>query len=274
MLESCFNDSAVSSLLAPVLEKLPKGFVICGESFGACCNEEAARLLGLPERRLSFGAWKDQVRFRSEEGSALSLFSLLERALDGSEVRRRRAEIIQRSGTRVQISVDAIPLPAEGACVLLLEDLAWEVEERQSRDRWIAALGHEMRGALHSLATGTAIALHRDVSQEVRRHLDAIAQNTLLLARLVGDLTTSALMMDGALEVKPIAIDLRSFIEGAARTAELPGAAHDLIFSIPEKTVAFVDPDRLQQIVTNLLGNAAKYSSPGALFLEAELREA
>jgi signal transduction histidine kinase len=94
-------------------------------------------------------------------------------------------------------------------------------------------------------------------------------------ARKLGDLVTRLLdvsrITSGRLTLEPIETDLAALVRGAADAARARTERHELIVDAPETLRATGDPVRLEQVVTNLLENAIKYS-PGGGAIEVVLR--
>lgn len=273
MSSSCFDDPGVSPYISSTVESLRLGMVVSGEVTGTFCNAEAVRLLGLPHPRTPLQAWDQHVTFHDGSGRAPAINNPLLDSREGQSIRRKRIELVQTGGKRHCALLCLTHLEVRPvATVMLLEDLVWEQPEQREREKWLAAVGHEMRGALQAVMMGTAFVSEAGDSPASRRHLASIGRNVHLLARLVDDMTQSALVADGALHVRAVPVLLRPFLEQATASADFEGHQHDFVLDVAMTACALADPDRLQQIVTNLFANAAKYSAPGKLTLRAELR--
>jgi signal transduction histidine kinase len=143
--------------------------------------------------------------------------------------------------------------------------------ERDVERDWLAAFGHELNSALQSLVLGVSVAerLLEDEPELARAHLETARRNAALMGRLIGDHLAATVHGLGALECHDRPIELATFLPRAVQTAQLPGARHPLRYAIEPRLRVRADPDRLQQILTNLLSNAAKYATPGQLTLGA-----
>lgn len=272
MRASCFEESCVSPYLSHALEAIRLGVVVHGEPHGTFCNAEAVRLLGLPDGRTHASAWQQHVSIQDGDALPAPLGNPL-LAARSSALRRKRVELVHANGPRIGALLCVTPLKVTPpTTVMMLEDLRWQQPEQHQREKWLAAVGHEMRGALQAVMMGTAFVADSKDSASSRRHLDAIGRNVHLLARLVDDMTQSALIAEGLLHVEAVPMMLRPFLEQATAAANLEGHQHQLQVDVPAGACAIADPDRLLQIMTNLLNNAAKYSAPGQLTLRAEPR--
>ena len=86
------------------------------------------------------------------------------------------------------------------------------------------------------------------------------------LARLVDDLMDVARISRGKIELRKEAVDLATVVGQAVETARplIDERRHDLTVSLPDEAIRLeADPTRLEQVLWNLLNNAAKYTEPG-----------
>ncbi|MFI1419211.1 ATP-binding protein [Streptomyces sp. NPDC020731] len=135
-------------------------------------------------------------------------------------------------------------------------------EERQRR--LIGDIAHELRTPLANLR-GYLEALRDDVVEPTPELLSSLHEEAMLQQRIVDDLQDLALAEAGALTYHPTEVDLRELLE-AARTAhhaqaEAAGVALGLEAAGPVFVTA--DPDRLRQVVGNLVGNALRATAAG-----------
>jgi len=134
----------------------------------------------------------------------------------------------------------------------------------RAKDEFLAMLGHELRNPLGTI-TNALGALNRLVDDAaVRRLADIIGRQTGHLARLVDDLLDVARVTSGKIELRPERVDLRALaarcldaLVEARRTAE-----HDVAVQ-GEAVAVHGDPARLEQVISNLVDNALKYTPPG-----------
>jgi len=139
-----------------------------------------------------------------------------------------------------------------------------EASEQQRR-RLLADVSHELRTPL-SVVQGNLEALLDGVHPADEDHLRAILDETRILSRLVEDLTTLSLAEAGALtlhreptDVAAIARDTANSFGAAAEEAGVRVATT----ATPGLGTVDADPVRLREILTNLVGNAIRYTSAG-----------
>jgi signal transduction histidine kinase len=142
--------------------------------------------------------------------------------------------------------------------------------DRQRRDL-VANVSHELRtpiGALQALLENLADGVEPPDPATLRV---ALAQ-TERLGRLVAQLLDLSRMESGALPLHPVEFPVRPLLEQALRERELaePGAVRLKVSVQPGDLAAQGDPERVHQVVANLLDNAIRHSPPeGRVWLSA-----
>ncbi|MGC4121008.1 MAG: CHASE domain-containing protein [Myxococcales bacterium] len=140
-------------------------------------------------------------------------------------------------------------------------------EADRRKDEFLAMLAHELRNPLAPVLTAVQLMdLKLGDDRMLAHEREVIARQTHHLRRLVDDLLDVSRVTRGKIRLQKTPVDL----VGAARQA-LDAArpiAHEsgqlLVARLPPEPLwAEVDPVRLQQVLGNLLHNAAKYSEPG-----------
>jgi len=146
----------------------------------------------------------------------------------------------------------------------------------RAKDEFLATLSHELRTPLNAIVGWTRMLLDgRMDERSSRRALEVIDRNAHLQVRLIADILDVSRIITGALRLEVQPVDLGSVI-GAALDAVRPAADAKKI-RIRSRLAASArltdgDPQRLQQIVWNLLANAVKFTQPGGL-VDVEVRD-
>ena len=148
-------------------------------------------------------------------------------------------------------------------------ETARRVAERANRtkDEFLAMLGHELRNPLAPMSTALQVMRLRG---SVSREQKVLERQVSHLARLVDDLLDVSRITRGVIELQKRPVELSDIV---ARAVELAGPVleqrHDYIdVQVPRAGAGIsADPDRMAQVLANLLTNAAKYSEPGSRIL-------
>ncbi len=175
---------------------------------------------------------------------------------------------------------------AIGAVAVLRDVSEARHEEHRSAD-FISTASHEMRTPVAAIEGYLALALNEKVAKidpKAREFLEKAHESTQRLGKLFQDLLTSAKAEDGRLVNHPVVTDIGDFLErivdGLRFSAEKKGLLMD--FTIGNNTsgkadvsaggkvvkplyYAFIDPDRMGEVITNLFDNAVKYSDNGKI---------
>jgi signal transduction histidine kinase/DNA-binding response OmpR family regulator len=139
---------------------------------------------------------------------------------------------------------------------------AAEVASR-AKDEFLAILGHELRNPLAPILTALEVLRLRGVRS---REQEIIHRQVTHLTRLVDDLLDVSRVTRGTIELRRERLELAAVVFRACELAAplLDERRHVLDIDVPPGLVVDGDPDRLSQVVVNLLTNAAKYSDPGS----------
>lgn len=152
---------------------------------------------------------------------------------------------------------------------LIQEQAAREEAEAANRfkDEFLAIVSHELRTPLTSIL-GWSSLLRRDSHDAalLSKALEAIERNAQAQKRIIDDLLDVSRIITGKLHLKAIAFDpaqmIQAAINAARPTVEAKGVKVEMTTGAGTERI-IGDPDRLQQIVSNLLSNAAKFTPEG-----------
>lgn len=148
--------------------------------------------------------------------------------------------------------------------------LAMTLEKNETaRKQWVADISHELRTPL-SVLRGEVEALQDGIRQPTPQNLEPLHGEIMHLQHLVNDLYELSMSDIGALTYKKIEVDPVAILEETIELFE--NGFHDkglaLSTTIPKNFshVLLADPDRLQQLFTNILENSLRYTdAPGEL---------
>jgi PAS domain S-box-containing protein len=158
---------------------------------------------------------------------------------------------------------------AERERLLTAERIARAEAERANRlkDDFVAMVSHELRTPLNAILGWTDLMLKRpDDPALAARGLETVSRNTRLQAQLVADLLDISRIVSGKLSLELQGVQLAAVVEAAVESVEPAAAKKGLTIDKQlDATIAPVvgDPARLQQVLSNLLSNALKFTSSG-----------
>jgi PAS domain S-box-containing protein len=138
-------------------------------------------------------------------------------------------------------------------------------EADRRKDEFLALLSHELRNPLAPILTAAQLMqLRGDVATP--RERDVIVRQAQHLVRLVDDLLDVSRVARGKITLSQRPIQLASVVAKAVEATGplLEQRRHQLVLTVPAEGLAVdADEDRLTQVVTNLLSNAARYTPSG-----------
>ncbi len=151
-----------------------------------------------------------------------------------------------------------------------------EREANRVKDEFLATLSHELRTPLNAILGWTRLLRSHAVQPgDVDRALEKVERNAQAQTRLVEDLLEVSRITTGKLRLDVKPLDLAALattaVESIRPTAEARGVAIDRRFASGFLPTAG-DPDRLQQVIWNLVSNAVKFTPAGGLVVVSLVR--
>jgi signal transduction histidine kinase len=148
----------------------------------------------------------------------------------------------------------------------VVSDVTRERESDRLKNEFISVVSHELRTPLTSILGYTELLLARDFAPaEQREFVKTVYDEANHLSKIVEDLLGASRIEAGTIKLNQWVVSLRQLI--GELTAQLNihlSSRHRLVIQIPQQVPpAYVDRDKVKQILFNLLTNAAKYSPRG-----------
>jgi PAS domain S-box-containing protein len=150
------------------------------------------------------------------------------------------------------------------------EELRRRVQELAAEDRrkdeFLAMLAHELRNPLAAISNAGEVLDQGAPDPRTRDLVAVIGRQIRHLSRLVDDLLDVSRFTRGRIELRKRPVELRPIVEGAVETTRpmFERRGHQLTVSIPGEPVWLeADATRIEQVLANLLNNAAKFTEPG-----------
>ncbi len=233
---------------------------------------------GTAEAVLSAGGDQMIVLSRMTRGETFGEMGFFERRPRSATVRaRERCVVLEIRGDGMRALADAHPdvgfkvllrvserLRGKNEQILSLHLRGVEASNR-AKDEFMAMLGHELRNPLGAITTAIHILETRGAPDDKAASLRGIiARQTQHLTHLVEDLLDVSKLVSGKIVLHRRAVDLRDVAVRVVTSLQEAGRTtkHSIALTGAPVTV-LGDPTRLEQVVSNLLDNAVKYTPPG-----------
>ena len=257
---------------AVLLEDVPVAtLVVDADTSVTAANELAADLLGRPVSALRGCALDDLLAGATGGGTSLPRAGSWDRP--GGVSHEQPVELRASDGGTVRCQVSGRSLrDADGGlrgAVLALRRSDPCPEPGPSAAEVVTTVAHELRSPLTSIKGYTSLLLHRwdRVPDEQRdAMLTEVHHDADRVARLLAELLDVGRLEAGRLHLRPRSVDLRALAEVVVE--EVGGRYEDLTcdLSFPDGLPhASADLDKVTQVLTNLVENAAKYGSPSGV---------
>ena len=147
--------------------------------------------------------------------------------------------------------------------------------ERQevSQRNLVADIAHDLRTPL-AVMRSELEGMQDGVVELDDAGLGRLHGEVMMLSRLVDDLRTLTLAEGGGLSLRREETQIRPLLERSAQAFGARASQANVTLKLrptEEDLTAFIDPDRITQVLNNLLDNAVRYAAPGSVELGAEV---
>lgn len=203
---------------------------------------------------------------------------VLARAMHQTAARMRDGQVVapiaQVGGHEIQTVTHAFNEFVE-ARIHAEKDLAMARDAAQaanaSKSDFLANMSHEIRTPMNGILGMTELCLQTRLTAEQRSYLDMVSTSAHSLLAVINDILDFSKIEARKLSLDPHPFSLHSLIRQATRTLSLRASEKalelvcDVGCKVPDEVIG--DPLRLQQVITNLLGNAIKFTAQGEILL-------
>jgi PAS domain S-box-containing protein len=265
------------------LEALPDAVVVVdAEGRVAYANAAAERLARAGRDELAGRPLDDAVPLR--DGAGNPWWTCTERLRHLPGVRRVPVRQLQLVAGGEPVPVDlTASFQRDGAgrvvqAVCVLRDASARNRGDSQRGELISTLAHELRSPLTSVKGFTSTLLHRwerFSDEQKRQMLATVNMDADRVTRLIGELLDVSRIDAGRLELRRREFDLAAMAEGVVGRFDLTHDRHSFRLAFPDDFPrVYADPDKIEQVLTNLVENAVKYSDGGPVTVTGRVTDA
>ncbi len=229
-------------------------------------NAAAQRIFGYTESEMI----GESIAKLLPEDRPDDFLKILGRVRSGERVEHYQTKRRRRDGTVLDVSLTVSPILDEtgrivGAskiCRDVTQLKAAEAELARTQDLFLGMLGHDLRNPLNTIVS-SVYSLEKQASAEARPVFGRISRATDRMARMIGQLLDfTRARLGGGIPLRPVPGDLVAICAAVLedQQAQHPGRVR---FAHNGSLRGHWDPDRVGQLVSNLLGNALAHGAPG-----------
>jgi PAS domain S-box-containing protein len=286
---------AKSSLLKEVLESMAHGVVVMDQEFTIIdLNSKAWRTSGLPQEMwapglsvtpvLEIGIRHGLYEFSSSKEYYTQCFKAIKETGMFRVIRRQKDGTIIEEIIRARPNGGFVSTYNDITAAQQREDELRELSEElliskdaaetasRTKSEFLANMSHEIRTPMNGVVGMASLLLDTELTEKQASMASVIVSSGDALLKIINDILDFSRLEAGKFKLAAETFDLRESIEDVATLLALQVEKKGLEMMVrydPDLGSAFVgDPGRIRQIITNLVGNAVKFTDEGHILLE------
>jgi PAS domain S-box-containing protein len=269
-------------------------YAVDSEGYCTFWNKGAERILGWESEQLLGKKIEHVVYFRDKnELNDRQEIPVSSRCIyTGQTLNSDKAVFGHRNGQNIPVSITATPLIETDiviGSVAVFSDITEQLQYKlklesaivsaqqanKAKSEFLANMSHEIRTPMNGIIGMTELALDTDLNEEQRDYLEIVRDSSSSLLKIINDILDFSKIEAGKLELESIEFNLHSLLKETIQNLSLRAYEKNLELILDLSTnvpaILFGDPGRLRQVLTNLLGNAIKFTEEGEIILQVSL---
>lgn len=237
-------------------------------------NQTALQLLGFSEAEV-LGKWYQKVlTIEDEKGAVITPIDrpITQAFITGASV-SARLFYRTKTGGKLPVAVTVSPILLDNKPVGAIEifrDITHEKQLEQAKDEFLSIASHELRtpmGAIRALVSMVLAGDYGPVNANLVEPLTDIKASAVRLVDLVNDLLNVARIEAGRTKFTLVDFNAPEALQEIVSTLEPLGKERGIPITINTGTPTSVqaDPDKVKQVLINLVGNSLKFTSKGSI---------
>jgi two-component system phosphate regulon sensor histidine kinase PhoR len=272
-----YQDTRTERLkLATIINSIAEGVVLCNsEGRIVLANQSAMELLSVERipAEQSISEMPDFYAIRDLEGESLPVERLpMARALSGEVFHDHRVLTRGASGQDTVLSFSGAPVyddenNVDGA-VVIFRDVTTSQKLERAKDDFLAVAAHELRSPLAAVRGYTDLLVRREQRRSEEdspelRGLNVLAQQVTHMLRMVDNILDVTRIDAGQISLQIQRVNLVALAEQVIEQQRPAAGERELVLESAEHELNVAcDSLRIRQVLTNLVGNAIRYSPP------------